>query len=262
MADGTSDDEQSASAYHIRAVERVCALLDLLQSSPGGVSLADAANATGLAKSSTFRYLVTLVDRDYAHHAAESGLYRAGRALFAHHASQVETLTLNARPLLAALAGELQETVMLGYLDATRLLYLDIRDSPRLVRSGPRQGDRDVIHATALGKAVASHLKDESVRAVLDAEGLPAFTPRTITGREAFLAELEAVRRRGYAIEDGEHAPDARGVAVVLPGVSLPVAVGVSAPSSRLPLAAVPDVAERLTDLAHRIVGEPSISRP
>lgn len=150
MADGTSDDEQTA--YHIRAVERVCALLDLLQSSPGGVSLAGAANATGLAKSSTFRYLVTLVDRDYAHHAAESGLYRAGRALFAHHASQVETLTLNARPLLAALAGELQETVMLGYLDATRLLYLDIRDSPRLVRSGPRQGDRDVIHATALGK--------------------------------------------------------------------------------------------------------------
>lgn len=253
MIDRSDDQDQAEGEGRSRAVTRVCALLTVLQSSPGGVLLPAAVAATGMPKSSVYRYLAQLVEEGYAERDPEAGTYHTGRALFAPYGSRVERITLRARPLLAALASELRETVVLGYLDGTRVMYLDIATSPQLVRSSPQQWDRDPVHATAVGKAIAVRLDQESLRAVLDTEGLPALTPRTITDRAAFLAELEAVRQRGYALEDGEHAPDARGVAVALPGVPRGLAVSVSAPSARLPLAAVPDVVERLADVAHRI---------
>ena len=41
--------------YYIRAVQRVCDILDLLQDAPAGVALPDVADVTGLPKSSAFR---------------------------------------------------------------------------------------------------------------------------------------------------------------------------------------------------------------
>lgn len=251
MTDRTDDQEQGEGG--IRAVTRVCALLTVLQSSPGGVLLPAAVAATGMPKSSVYRYLTQLVEEGYAERDPEAGTYHAGRALFAPYGSRVERITLHARPLLTALATKLGETVMLGYLDGTRVMYLDIAESPRTVRSGPRQWDRDPVHATAVGKAIASRLDPESLQAVLDTEGMPALTPRTITDREILIAELDMTRRRGCAWEDREYSADARGVAVPLPLVPRRLAVGMSAPSGRLAPSAVLGVAERLADVAHRI---------
>ena len=45
---------------------------------------------------------------------------------------------------------------------------------------------------------------------------MPTLTTRTITDPEGFLAELEDVRSRGYAIDDGENEEGGRCVAVPL----------------------------------------------
>ena len=52
-------------------------------------------------------------------------------------------------------------------------------------------------------------LPSERVREIIAAAGLPAKTPHTITDESALLAELVAVSRRAYAIDDEE---DAEGV--------------------------------------------------
>jgi hypothetical protein len=61
--------------YTIRAVDRVCDLLDLLAQSPRGISLKDAAIATDLPKSSVFRYVVSLENRRYIEQDLRTGLY-------------------------------------------------------------------------------------------------------------------------------------------------------------------------------------------
>jgi IclR family acetate operon transcriptional repressor len=67
------------SQYAIRAVERVCDLLDLIQDSPEGVTLADAYELLSLPKPTLVRYLSTLQARRWGERD-EAGVYRPGRA--------------------------------------------------------------------------------------------------------------------------------------------------------------------------------------
>jgi IclR family transcriptional regulator, acetate operon repressor len=190
--------------YSVRAVDRVCAILNLLQESINGVSLIDIAQATELPKSSAFRYLWTLESHRYVERDLDSGLYRLGLGFVGMQSRHVEVLRQRARPLLERLRDEFGETVNLGILDGDSAIYLDIVESRRSVRLAASCGDRDPIHSTALGKAIAAHLPEPQVKEILTGSGMPARTVNTITSIDDYLAELAKVRERGYALDDEE----------------------------------------------------------
>jgi IclR family transcriptional regulator, acetate operon repressor len=241
--------------YSIRSVQRVCDILDLLQESPEGIVLQQVAEVTGLPKSSAFRYLVTLESRRYVERADENR-FRLGLAFLPLQARQLDMLAQRARPHLERLRDEFEETINLGLLDGNRVIYLDIVESPRSVRLAARRGDRDKLHATALGKAIAAGLPAEQVQRILAAEGLPRLTPRTITDAKVYFAELDEVRERGYAVDDGENEPDGRCVAVPIRGIRMSAALSLSAPASRFPSDRVELVASALQEVATKLAGD------
>lgn len=241
------------TSYSIRAVQRVCQILDLLQQEPRGAALLDVARATRLPKSSAFRYLATLERRRYVERDPLTGSYRAGSAFLPLRAHEPELLARRARPHLERLRDRVEETVNLGMLEGNRVIYLEIVESHRAMRLAARPGDRDPIHATALGKAIAANLPERRVRAILEAEGMPRLTQRTLTDQAAYLADLAATRERGYALDDGEHEIDGRCVAVPVGGSNLPAAISYSAPATRFPLDRVPGVAAVLGEVAGQL---------
>ena len=249
--DFTSD---GTNPYSIRAVERVCDLLDLLQETPEGVSLMTAAEVTTLPKSSAFRYLATLEARRYAERIPTSGDYRLGSAFLPMQAHQLDTLVRRAHPYLEELCDRFEETIALGVLEGHQVMFLDLVESPRAVRVAAHRGDRYPLHSSAVGKAIAATLPEHRVRSVLAAEGMERLTDNTITEPEPYLAELARVRTLGYALDDGEHEPDERGVAAPLPSSNLPAALGVSAPASRLPLDNLDDMVKPLLVMAAQLV--------
>lgn len=238
--------------YSIRAVQRVCEILDLLQQEPRGAALLDVARATRLPKSSAFRYLATLEARRYVERDPVTGSYRAGSAFLPLRAHEPELLARRARPHLERLRDRVEETVNLGMLEGNRVIYLEIVESHRAMRLAARPGDRDPIHATALGKAIAANLPERRVRAILESEGMPRLTRRTVTDQAAYLAELAATRERGYALDDGEYEIDGRCVAVAVAG-NLPAAISYSAPAARFPLDRVPGIAAVLREVAGQL---------
>ena len=239
--------------YSVRAVERVCSILNLLQEAIDGVTLIDVAQATALPKSSAFRYLWTLEGHRYVERDAESGMYRLGLGFVGMQSRHLEMLRHRARPLLERLRDEFGETVNLGVLDGDSAIYLDIVESRRSVRLAAKRGDRDPLHSTALGKAIAAHLPEERVKQILTAGGMPARTVNTITSAEDYLAELANVRRVGHALDNGENEVDGRCVAVAIPGTRLPAALSLSAPAARFPLQDVATVADALKAAARAI---------
>jgi IclR family acetate operon transcriptional repressor len=246
---------EDPSAYSIRAVRRVCDLLDLLQDRVDGVSLPEVAEAVRLPKSSAFRYLATLESRRYVERTT-NGDYRLGLAFLPIQAAQLDTLADRGRPLLEVLRDEFEETVNLGLLSGNRVSYIEILESPKAMRLAARKGDRDPIHSTALGKAIAAHLDPERVRAILDVEGMQRYTKRTVTSQKAYFAELERVRNDGYAVDDGENEPDGRCLAVPLFVHKLPAAISLSAPAARFPIEDVASAAARLTEVAQQLSRE------
>lgn len=230
----------SEANYSIRSVQRVCDILDLVQANPDGLSLMDFAQATELPKSSVFRYLATLEGRGYVERNAD-GDYRMGLAL---SGDRIDTVARRLLPQLVYLRDTLGETVNLGLLDGTRVAYLEIVESKASIRNAPRAGDREVIHSTALGKVLAAKMPSSMVESILAQEGMARSTEHTITSVPAFMAELEKVREQGYAVDDEENEIGGRCVAVAVPGLTLPVAVSLSAPTSRLSREDVARVAE------------------
>lgn len=243
--------------YSVRAVERVCSILDLLQESVSGVSLIDVAQATDLPKSSAFRYLWTLEAHRYVERDESTGSFRLGLGFVAMQTRQLEVLRQRVRPWLERLRDEFDETTNLGILDGDSVIYLDIIESRRGVRLAATRDSRDPLHSTALGKAMAAHLPESRVREILKQRGMERRTANTITTPDDYLTELARVKRVGYAVDDGENEVDGRCVAVALPGTRPPAAVSFSAPAARFPLQDVAKVAVALQDLAARITSGP-----
>jgi len=254
-----SPDGPEERDYSVRAVARVCAILNLLQESVDGVSLIDVAEITGLPKSSAFRYLWTLESRRYVERDPASGLFRLGLGFVGMQSRHLEVLRQRARPVLERLRDELGETLNLGVLDGDTTIYLDIVESRRGVRLAAKRGDRDPIHSTALGKAIAARLPEAQVRAILAGSGMPARTANTITTPEDYLNELGRVRRLGYAFDDGENEIDGRCLAVPIEGTPFPAALSLSAPSARFPLQQVEEVATALKLAAATLAAAPEI---
>jgi IclR family transcriptional regulator, acetate operon repressor len=243
--------------YSVRAVERVCLILNLLQESVNGITLNEVAQTTGLPKSSAFRYLWTLENHRYVERAEDGNLFRLGLGFVGMQSRHLEILRERARSSLQRLRDEFGETVNLGLLDGDHVIYIDIVESRRGVRLAASRGDRHPLHCTALGKAIASRLPDDRVRDLLAGTGLSKRTGNTITTTDGYFDELTKVRRLGYAIDDRENEEDGRCVAAPLLGTHLPVAISVSGPSSRFTLAEAKKAARILITVASGIATNP-----
>ena len=250
-----SDRTPTKSVYALRAVDRVCDLLDILANSQEPVTLTTVAEKSKLPKSSAFRYLAVLEERGYVSRDEPNGLFELGPAFRPQNTRALENLTQFGRPVIDSLRDDLLETTNIGVLDGTSIVYLAVAESPHRMRVASRVGERGFIHSTALGKAICSQLPESKVQSILTAAGMPTITPHTIPDQAAYFRELQSVREKGYAVDDAEDQLAGRCVAVVIPGLEVPAGISVSAPSARLSVDSVDDVAKALTAAAAEIAG-------
>lgn len=251
---GNAATTESSNAYPIRAVERVCDILDLLQRSREGVSLPDVAAVTSLPKSSAFRYLSALEGRGYVERDEQSALYRVGLAFQPQNTRQLEAFLAYASGPLRRLRDDTGETTNLGTLDGPLVVHSLVFESSQMMRLAARVGDRAPIHSTAMGKAMAAELPEDRVLRMLKAIEMTAYTNTTITTPEAYMTALEVVRQQGYAIDELENQADGRCVAVALQGMPFPCGISVSAPARRLTRDKVPGVAKQLRRVGLKLV--------
>jgi IclR family acetate operon transcriptional repressor len=239
-----------------RSIRRTCAILRLVgQSADTGVSLQEVAEASELPKSSAHRYLLVLEREGFVERDRVTQRYNLGLAFVALHTRQADWLIERARPLIEKVRDRWDESVNLGMLLGDSVVYLDIAESSRSIRLAARRGDRDKIHSTALGKAIAATLSDEHVISLLGSAGMSRQTERTIVDPKVLLIELAQVRSLGYAVDDRENEAEGRCVAVFVPGLGAPVAISVSGIASRFPMSRLAEVARSLIVAAAELSG-------
>ncbi len=136
--------------------------------------------------------------------------------------------------MLVELRDVTNETVNLGVIDGGRWVHSAVCESNQMMRLAARVGERGMLHSTGIGKVIAAQFSDEEVTAILESEGMPAITDRTITHVDDYLAELARVRRQGYAIDDRENQIEGRCVAVPIRGAPVPCGLSISAPMQRI----------------------------
>jgi DNA-binding IclR family transcriptional regulator len=108
---------------------------------------------------------------------------------------------------LRRLLHAVDETCHLVVYDSPDVVYIDKVENEQTVRMASRIGSRVPAYRTAVGKAILAWLGEDALQPVIDA-GMPPITERTTTDPGQLRAELERVRRRGYAVDDRENEPE------------------------------------------------------
>ncbi len=226
----------------------------------GEIRLSEAREALGVAQSTAHRLMAMLAYHDFVRQDPVSRAYRAGPALIDVGLSVVRAMDIRAvaRPFLEALMQQVGETVLLATLEGAGARFLDAVESEHALRVAGRTGRVLPAHATSIGKAMLAALPDDEVDRLYPADPLPAQTAKTITTRAELRAELDRVRKRGYATNAGESEEGVSSIGVaVLNSSGRPVAaVSVAAPVSRMPASMARQVAVPLAETAQQISAE------
>jgi IclR family acetate operon transcriptional repressor len=235
MADETTPATAGRSG-EAKALVKGIALLDALLAAPGGLSLAELARATELAKPTAHRLLASLLDARLARQLEDGG-YALGPRCLALGAGFADGLDLRreALPALRELAAATGETCHLGVLAGSEVVYIEKIDSRHAVRMQSRVGATQPALSTSLGRALLAHADAATVEAAL-AVGAVARTPRTTTDPAALRALLAEVRERGFAVDDVENEPGVRcvGAPIVDHEGRAVAALSVSGPETRV----------------------------
>jgi DNA-binding IclR family transcriptional regulator len=182
--------------------------LRLLQffAATGEATPAEAAKATGLSRSATYRIAERLRGWGFLELNPATEALRLGSEAVRLGMAALASLEVTrvAPPHLRRLADQTQETVNLAVVDGDAVVYIHKEEGSLAVKMSAQLGSRRPLHCTALGKAYLAALPPQELDTLLARLELTRFTAATITQAAALAAELGRIRDRGYALDEEE----------------------------------------------------------
>lgn len=225
----------SAAGGGIKSDETLFDLVELLRELDGA-GVTELADRLGIAKSTVHGHLTTLRERGYV--VKQSGQYALGLRFFEYGQYVRSRLEIVQSGTFAVdrLEAETGEMVWLLSYEDGKAVYVYGRGGDNDIDINTILGTRIHMHYNSGGKAILAHLPESEVLDIVDNHGLPSRTDHTITDPDRLLAELEAIREQGYALNrsedlDGIHAV---GVPLLVDG-EVQGALSVAGPAHRMP---------------------------
>lgn len=223
--------KRTKPAYAISSVDNALRLL-LMFRDHKQLRLSDASTSLGVSPSTAHRLLAMLVHYDFVHQDTGHGVYSAGPALLDIGYGAVRSLDLRsvAQPILARLAGTLDETVHLAQLEAGQIRYIAGAESSRPLRVADRTGQLFPAHLTATGRAILAGLEP----AQLDELLASGESHLSAAERDELKRQLDKVRATGHAVNYRDDGVVSVAVAVTNPHGLTVGAINASAPENRM----------------------------
>lgn len=249
-------DAKGMNRYSVPALERGLAIIELLVHSNQSLGVTDIHMACDIPKSSIFMILATLESLGYVEklpgdkYKATLKIYNLGTVIL----SKLDIRAV-ARPVMESLAEELHFTVHLGIFDQRKATYIEKVSGPGFVQFSTKIGQSTPLYYSAVGKALAAYLPEETLDAIMDAEGFIPFTPNTIRTPTEFKQFLQTVRELGYSIEDEEGEAGIRCIGAPIRDHSgnVAAALSVTAVRNQLPSTRFAEVGQLVRDKANII---------
>jgi len=197
-------------------IEALARGLDVLRSFQPGQpvrTLSDLAAATGLARPTVRRILLTLEELGYVR-SADRGYALTPRVLELGMA-YVNSLSMweVARPHMERLVSQTNESTSMAQLDGSDVVYVARVAVPKIVTLAVTIGTRFPAPATSMGKVLLASLPPAGLSSALAEPSRSGITPRWQPSREELEVALREVRAKGWALADQDLAPGIRSVA-------------------------------------------------
>jgi IclR family transcriptional regulator, pca regulon regulatory protein len=185
------------------------------------LGIADIADDLSMSRSTTHRYVITLVALGYLEQGA-SRKYRLGL-----RGTDLGMAVLNATGLRERAHSALEDlrshtscTISLAVLDGTEIVYVDrvrsFRQGQSGIDDGLSPGSRLPAYCTAMGKLLLAQLPETELQELIADMKLTKRGPNTITSKKKLLTELDLIHQENFAVNDQELTADLYAIAAPL----------------------------------------------
>jgi len=185
---------------------RTAKILTAFGSAQRPLGINELAHAVNLAPSVTYRIVAALEQEGLLEQEPETKKYWISLTLLNIASAVPQQLALgrHAYRYMEHLNKISGETVNLGILRKTKILYLSKIDSNQLLRTTVSIGSTAEAHSTAIGKVVLAFQSEEEQAQYMSAASFERFGPNTIMTPNELFESLKNVRVEGISIDDEE----------------------------------------------------------
>lgn len=241
----------------IGSVQRAIEILNLFDRTTMELGVTDIARAMNLPKSTAAGLIFTLEQNNYLEQNHVTRKYRLGFKLVERAGVFLNQIDLRrvALPVLEKLRDSSNESVNLAIRDGQHVTYIERMLGNNMLGMRSEIGKSELIHSTALGKAILSQLPLAEQKQFIESYDFIYLTPQTITDPVVFLNELEITLSRGFAVDNQENELGGRCVAApIFDYLGKPVAaISMSVPIQRFPEDKIPQFGAMVGEAAQAI---------
>jgi IclR family transcriptional regulator, acetate operon repressor len=140
--------------------------------------------------------------------------------------------------ILEELVQTIGETCNIGVLKRHEVIYLDRIETTKKLRVQMAEGDRIPAHASAIGKVLIANLPANGRRRFIASAPLARYTAATIIDAKPLAAEINSIRKQGFALSNAEYIEGlvAAAVPIIVEDGRVMAAISVNAPTARMTL--------------------------
>jgi len=221
----------------IKVFDKIVQVIELLATSPQGVTLKKVQQALGLNKGTAFRILRTLESHNLAARNGDGAFVLGNRVLWWETCyRQNLDLSKLVHPQLEKLRDLTSETAAFSILKGNQTVVVDQAVSPHATSTRFDIGFSAPLYAGATGRIILANLDPVRRKNLLSQQRLERLTERTITDRRRLERELNKCLAQGFAFSEGERLLNTSSAAAPVFGTNKEIlgAISVTGPSDRL----------------------------
>jgi DNA-binding IclR family transcriptional regulator len=260
---GRSDGETAVEETRQAPLERYFSVLEMVAAHPG-ISSSDVAAFCALPFPTAHRLVQSLCKAGLLSGGGKRKGYELGVRLLRllQTGSDDSWIRITAQKKLDAVAERLSETCYVAKLVHNRVMSVAWAAPASGLRGHVIPGLSQPLHAAACAKAILAHYPNAFVRSLLP-DSLPKLCTNTKTQHEEVLAELSAVKDRGFAtcVNENEFGITAIACPILVPGVGVIYSIGVMALGDRLQEKRIPEITTVLKTAATELAASAGLRR-
>ena len=189
----------------VQSIDRAMSILECFSEKRRELKLSEIAKMLDLNKSTVHGIITTLKYHRLIDQDELTQRYRLGIRFMEFSDVVINSMDIRnvAHPVIEEVCGRIGETVNLGMIDGSDVIYIEMKECSKSIRISSKVGLRIPAYATADGRIILCYMEKDKLAKILP-KRLKKYTVNTVTDKRKLMHRFSEMRKNGCAVDNEE----------------------------------------------------------